>query len=209
MNVQDFERFMKRLGIFRLLINNVGLVGKGEPLLHPDFIGFCDVLDIYKIRFSVTTNGDFIEIYIHRLSKYKYLKYLRISIYSRKDYDNLKYLKVLYSNMDIDFYNMTGTKIDGISEGIKLWAKGLDENTVNKDFNKIKTCTKPFSYLSLNPDGTIVFCNSYYEIGTWNDHILKILNSKKSRNFRKGALKMNVENADCLNCGFNHNFEFK
>jgi radical SAM protein with 4Fe4S-binding SPASM domain len=206
MDVDKFEMFIKKLGVFRFLINNVGLTGKGEPLLHPDFLKFCDVMNKYKVKFSVTTNGDFIEGYMDALSKYKYLRQLRISVYSNRDWQRLKGIPSAYENMDIGFYNMTGKPIPGTEDGIKLWAEGLDgQNTVPKDFNKIEICTKPFTYLSLNPDGTIVFCNAYYEIGTWNDNILRILNSKKSRRFRKLALKLkDVPKADCLNCAFNH-----
>lgn len=206
MDVKGFERFIKKLGVMRFMIDNIGLTGKGEPLLHPDFIKFCDIMEKHKVKFSVTTNGDFIERYMDELSEYKYLRQLRISLYSQKDWKRLKNIPGAYSYMDIGFYNMTGSPITGTEEGIKLWAEGLDgHNTIPKDFNKIKTCTKPFSYLSLNPDGTIVPCNAYYEIGTWNDNIMRILNSKKARYFRKVALKLkDVPKADCLNCAFNH-----
>jgi len=206
MDVKGFERFIKRLDIMRRLIKNVGMTGKGEPLLHPDFLQFCDVMEKYKMKFSITTNGDFIEDFIDELSKYKYLAQLRISVYSYKSWDKFRTLPARYNKMDIGFYNMTDKPICGAEEGIKLWAKGLDgQNTIPKDFNKIKTCTKPFSYLSLNTDGTIVLCNSYYEVGTWNDSIFSILNGKMTRDFRKKALKFkDVPKADCLNCAFNH-----
>lgn len=198
MDVKQFELFINKMGFVKKFIKHVGLTGKGEPLLHPDFDAFCMILEKNKISFSVTTNGDFLDGFLDELLNLKYLKVIRVSIYEIETYYK-------YKNMPkIEFYNMIDENIL-VEEGIKLWAKGLDgENTIPKNFNTIQSCRKPFSYITLNPDGAITLCNSWFEVGTWNDNFFKLLNNKKTRHFRKLALKMqNVPNTDCLNCAFN------
>lgn len=199
MNIDFFERFIGNIGFMRYFINSIGLTAKGEPMKHPDFMRFCDAIEKAKIKFSITTNGDFLhQSEIDKLLKYKYLTNIRVSIYDRKVYDRLRDFPI------ISFYNMTGKPIDGVQTGVKLWAEGLTTNTIPKNFNTIKSCQKPFSYLTLNPDGSITPCNSWHELGNGFDTPLyKMWNNKLVRNYRKGALKMCVPDSDCLNCGFN------
>lgn len=200
MDVDKFELFISNLGWMRYSISSVGLTAKGEPMLHPDFFKFCEIMDKHKIKFSVTTNGDYLyEQEIERFNAFKYLTSIRVSVYEEKTYNRLKHVPLVM------FYNMTDKHLDGTIDGVKLWADGLTTNTVQKDFNKIKSCKKPFSYLTLNPDGSVTPCNSWYELGNaFKTSLFKMWNSKKLRDYRVCALDMcNVPESDCLNCGFN------
>lgn len=201
MSFDRFDKFISGLGIMKYFIKNVGLTAKGEPMKHPDFFRFCDTLEKAKIRFSITTNGDYLnKSEIDRFSYYKYLTLVRVSVYEIKTYNRLKDVPF------IKFYNMTNDNIKGTIKGLRLWADGLTTNTIPKNFNEIDYCRKPFVYLTINPDGSITPCNSWYEIGNvFITSLLNIWNNKKIRNYRKGALRMNVPESDCKNCGFNIN----
>ena len=200
MSYDKFVKFIDNLGFMKHFISSVGLTAKGEPMKHPDFYRFCSKLNDAKIKFSVTTNGDYLdesELFVLRL--FKYLTIIRVSVYEKKTYDRLK------DAYGVEFYNMTGKEIKGTEEGVKLWADGLSTNNIPCNFNNIKSCKKPFSYLTLNPDGAITHCNSWHELGNaFTQPLYKMWNSKRSRDFRIRALTMdNIPDADCDNCGFN------
>jgi MoaA/NifB/PqqE/SkfB family radical SAM enzyme len=200
MSYEKFDEFIDNLGFMKYFIKSVGLTAKGEPMKHPGFYWFCHKLNSAGIKFSITTNGDYLDkTLLHYLPSFKYLTTIRVSIYDIRTYNRLKGID------GIEFYNMTDTPIKGVVTGRTLWADGLTTNNIPKDFNKIKSCRKPFSYLTLNPDGAVTHCNSWYELGNAFEQPLHTMwNSKKSVSFRKRALKMdNVPCVDCLNCGFN------
>ena len=202
MSYDKFEKFIDNLGFMKYFIKSVGLTSKGEPMKHPDFFKFCDKLEDAGIKFSITTNGDYLgPIEMLMLSEFKYLTVIRVSVYDIKTYNRL------YGVNGIEFYNMTDTKINGVVDGRKLWADGLTTNNVPKDFNRIDYCRKPFGYLTLNPDGSITNCNSWHEIGNaFEKRLSSLWNNKKSRDYKKGALSMNVPESDCLNCAFNEHY---
>jgi radical SAM protein with 4Fe4S-binding SPASM domain len=207
MDIDKFEKSISKLGWLRYMIRSIGLTGKGEPLLHPNFMRFCYAINNAKIKFSITTNGDLLEKFINPLSELEYLTFIRVSIYELK---TLNKINKLYSKPNsypnIIFHNMTGEHINGIYEGFKLWSPGLDDYcTMPKGFNKIKSCTKSFSYLTINPDGSITTCNSFYELGNaFEKPLYKIWNGFLHRKYNRLALKMkNIPSSDCSNCGFN------
>lgn len=199
MSYNKFADFIDNLGVMKYFIKSVGLTAKGEPMKHPDFFKFCGKLEDAEIKFSVTTNGDYIDkANLFILSGLIYLTVIRVSVYDIKTYNRLK------GDPLIEFYNMTDTKIDGVVDGRKLWADGLTTNNVPKDFNRIDYCRKPFGYLTLNPDGSITNCNSWHEIGNaFEKRLSSLWNNRLSRDYKKGALEMNVPESDCANCAFN------
>ena len=199
MSIDEFEKFIDNLGFMKWFISSVGLTAKGEPIKHPDFYRFCLKLNGARIKFAITTNGDYLDAtIINALLQLDYLTFIRVSVYDIKTYHRLKHIPL------VKFYNMTDEKIKGAIKGRKLWANGLTTNNIPKDFNKIDYCRKPYCYFTLNPDGSITNCNSWYEIGNaFEEPLYKIWNNKRSRDYKKGALKMNVPESDCLNCAFN------
>ena len=203
LNYKLFENWIKKLGIFRKLIKHIAITGKGEPTMHKSFFNFCMILEKYKIPFSLTTNGDIIKkdyCFQSYLFYFKYLTEIRISLYETDGSD--LWLSLSRSYPQITLYNQTGKELKGIKTGYKVVNEGTEQfSTVSKNFNKIDSCQAPFTFMTINTDGSIVPCYSYYEIGNIYQPFLKIWNGIKIRTFRKMALKMNTEKSDCLNCG--------
>ena len=203
LNYEDFKNFLAKMGIFRKLIKSVAITGKGEPFLNSDIWYILNLLETYKIKSSVTTNADCLKEYdFGLLSLFRYLKTIRISIYNT---DRLEYFFNLREYWPvIELYNQTGQEIEGLISGRTVQNEGTEKFcSMPKDFNKINSCKKPFTFLTINTDGSIVPCYSYNEIGNIKDSFLKIWNGKKVREFRRQALKMQTQKSDCKNCTAN------
>ena len=207
MDPEPFERMMAGLGPFKHMINAVGLTGKGEPFLHPQFMRFARAIDGAGVDFSITTNGDMIGKHIWELSRLRRLTMIRVSVY---ELETMRRIRARYSDDDryprIVFHNMTGTHVEGVRDGFKLWSPGLDDQcTMQPGFNRIASCRKPFSYLTVNPDGSVTVCNSFHEIGNaFETPLHRIWNNEAHRKYNAAALGMkDVPDSDCPNCGFN------
>ena len=198
LSFSDFSLFLKQLIFFKKWIKHISITGKGEPTLHPDFCGFCDLLEDHKIPFSVTSNGS--DQNIEYVLNYKYLTGLRISIYDKKTWGFWKEIK----SPKLGFYNMTGIHIDKIEDGFISAQYGIRHKRAIKDFNKETFCKTPFYFLTINTDGSVVPCYSYHKIGSICDNFLTLWNGKKIREYRKQAVNGRyMEFADCDNCGIN------
>lgn len=202
LNVDNFNKFMKRLGIFRKLIKHIAVTGKGETMLHHEFISICSIINYYKIPFSVTTNGDFMtDEKLSALFSMRHLEGIRVSMY---EYDeDLINLSQIFKKITI--YNQTGKEIAGIETGYTAQVDGVENFcTLPKDFNKATSCKAPFYFMTINTDGSVVPCYTYYEIGNISDSFLKLWNGKKIRRYRMDALKMKQTFSDCKNCMINY-----
>ena len=195
-----FSTFLGSIGIMRYFIKHIALTGKGEPMMHPQFIKFCELIDSYKIPFSITTNGDYYGKYNFKLHDFKYLKEIRVSIYEGADlgfWDTVRTLE----DLPVTLFNQTGKHIPGMIDGYTVYCEGNTEHTMPKDFNTATSCKAPFTFVTMNTDGSIVPCYSYHEIGNgFRDSFWKIWNGKPIREFRRKALTGTATKADCRNC---------
>jgi organic radical activating enzyme len=206
MNVCKFADFLKRMGIFRFAIKQLSYTGRGETLLHPDIVKFVELADKYKIRCHITTNGDRLTKELeYELSKFKYLHFVRVSLF---DPERAKYWlqRKKDSPIRIEIQNVTNQHIDGIEDGfISINNPGTEQHcTMPKNFVEEKHCTAPFSFNTLNTDGSLVTCITFYEVGNvFKQPFWKIWNGNKMRWIRKQGLKMEIpENlALCRDCG--------
>jgi MoaA/NifB/PqqE/SkfB family radical SAM enzyme len=212
MSYEKFADFLKRMGILRFFIKQLSLTGRGETLLHPDILKFCEVANKYKILHHVTTNGDFLTQKLEQdLSRFKHLHFVRVSLF---DPNRAQYWlkRKADSPIRIEIQNVTNQHIDGIEDGfISINNPGTEQYcTMPKNFVEEKACTAPFSFNTLNTDGSLVTCITFYEVGNvFEQPFWKIWNGKKMRWIRKQGLKMAIpeELALCKNCGVFYRFD--
>lgn len=207
MDVNKFEDMLERMGIFRFFIKNISITGRGDPTNHPDLLRFCQVVNRFKKRFTITSNGDkMTPEFFHELGKLKYLKYVRVSLFN---IEKAKYwLEVQQkNNIRIEFQNETGIKLEGYDDGyISYNNRGTAKySTMPLHFNKEKYCRWPFGFNTLNTNGTLVTCITFFEVGNlFEEPFWKVWNGKKMRLIRKTALKMAIPEehmAYCRDCG--------
>ena len=182
-------------------IKHIAITGKGEPMLHPHFILICDVIDMYNISFSVTTNGDKLtQEMMWQLEELDNLTMLRVSVYDAATADYWLTVQTT-THIPITLFNQTGQHVDGMEDGFTVYCEGNEGQTRPKDFNTKTSCRAPFSFITMNTDGSLVPCYSYNEVGDgFTQKFSRIWNGSKIRRFRKDALKMQCINSDCKNC---------
>ena len=207
MDVDKFEDMLERMGILRWFINHISITGRGDPTNHPDLLKFCQIVNRYKKPFSITSNGDkMTSEFFKELGKMKYCQYIRVSLFN---IEKAKYwLKIQEeNNVRIEFQNETGVKLEGYDDGyISYNNPGTVEFiTMPLHFVKEKYCRHPFSFNTLNTDGTMVTCITFFEVGNaFEEPFWKIWNGKRMRLIRKTALKMAIPEehmAYCRDCG--------
>jgi len=210
-DLMDFDKFadmLKRMGIIRKFIRQFSLTGRGDPGLHPDLLRMCELLNSYKIRFSITSNGDFFDDdFFSKLSEFsEYCNWVRVSLFN---VEKAKYwLKMQEKHqVNIAFINETGYHLKDYEDGYVTANNPGNEkySTMPLNFVEETYCRASFSFYSLNTDGSVVPCITCYEIGNaFEQSFWKILNSKKARWLRKQAMKMAIpkDYADCKNCGY-------
>lgn len=207
MKYDDFEKFIKRLGLWRFFIRNLSLTGRGETLLHPDLLKFCELLNRYKIRFTITTNGNFLTNELEQeLSKFEHLDYVRVSLFNPRKYEHWVQ-RIQDSPTKIKLQNVTGKHIEGLEDGyISTTNAGTAKySTMPTGFVEEKHCIAPFSFNTLNTDGSLVTCIAFREVGNvFTDSWWSVWNGKKMRAHRKQALDMNIPPhlAFCRDCGY-------
>jgi MoaA/NifB/PqqE/SkfB family radical SAM enzyme len=207
MDYDKFEDFLKRMGIFRKFIRHLSFTGRGDPGLHPDLLKFCQLANRYRIHHTITTNGDFLtQLQEYELSKLRYFQYVRVSLF---DYNRADYWRdrITQSRTTIKIHNETGRHIEGFEDGfLSCNNPGTDQYmTMPKSFVKEPRCTAPFHFNTLNTDGSLVTCITFFEIGNvFETPFWKLWNNKKMRTIRKQALKMAIPKhlAFCEDCGF-------
>lgn len=208
-DLMDYEKFanmLKRMGILRFFIKQISITGRGDPTLHPDLLKFCQIANHYKIYFSITSNGDkMTPEFFRELGKLKYIRFVRVSLFN---IEKAKYWLDLQekNNVKIDFMNETGVKLEGYEDGyISTNNPGTAKySTMPDGFVTEKYCRNPFSFNTLNTDGTVVACITFIETGNaFKESFWKCWNGKKMRSVRKQALKMDIPHhlAYCRDCG--------
>lgn len=207
MDVDKFENMLKRMGILRYFMKYISITGRGDPTSHPDLLKFCQIANHYKKDFMITTNGDKLTPdFFNELSKLKYFKYIRVSLFN---IERAKYWLDIQkkNNVRIEFQNETGIKLKGYDDGYISYnnpgtAKYI---TLPLHFVKETYCRHPFSFVTLNTDGTIVPCITFFEVGNaFDEPFLKVWNGQRMRLIRKVALKMAIPDehmAYCRDCG--------
>lgn len=201
MDITEFHQFMCRLGWKRRLINSISITGKGEPMMHENFMGFCHIINAFGIPFSVTTNGDFLtDVKFNALIGMPYLKALRISLYERERYEKYKVHGDCGGRLFL--FNMTGEHIEGLPDPQITGMYGIEYQGVLKNFNKRTSCRTPYSFFIMYTEGSAVPCYSWHTVGNWfSDSFFKVWNGKAVRRFRRQAMKDRVvPDADCDNC---------
>ena len=206
MDVNKFDDMLKRMGIFRWWIKDIHVTGRGDPTSHPDLLKFCQVIDRYGIDFTITSNGDkMTQQFFAELGKLKHCKYVRVSLFN---IEKAKYWLDVQkkNNVRIEFQNETGIKLDGYEDGyISYNNPGTAKYcTVPIGFVKETYCRHPFSFNTLNTDGSIVPCITFVETGNaFRQSFWSVWNGKKMRDVRKLALKMAIPPhlAYCRDCG--------
>lgn len=207
MNFDKFADMLKRMGIFRHFIRYLSITGRGDPNLHPDLLKMCKLCNDYKIKFTITSNGDkFDDDFFHKLSKLKYCHWVRVSLFN---IEKAKYWLDMQArhNVNITFINETGYHLEGYDDGyISANNPGNEKySTMPLNFVEETYCRAPFSFYSLNTDGSLVTCITCYEVGNlFEQSFFRVWNGKRMRTIRKQAMKMAVpkDYADCLNCGY-------
>ena len=206
MDVNKFEDMMKRMGPFRFFIKNIGITGRGDPTENPNLLKFCQIANHYKKSFTITSNGDKItpEL-LNELGKLEYLHHVRVSLFN---VERAQYWLDLQekSGAKIKFMNETRVKLDGYSDGyVSTNNPGTAKySTVPTGFVQESFCRAPFSFNTLNTDGSIVTCITFFEIGNaFKEPLWKLMNNPRMRMIRKAALKMKIPEhlAYCRDCG--------
>jgi len=207
MDVNEFAKFMKRLGFWRRFIRQLSFTGRGETLLHKDILKFCEVAEKYKIQFHITTNGDKLDWKLERaLSKFKYLHYVRISLFDADRAEHWLERKGI-AIIPIVIQNVTNQHIEGIEDGyISTNNPGTAKySTMPDGFVDEAFCRAPFSFNTLNTDGTLVTCIAFVETGNvFKDSWWKCWNGKKMRQHRMNGLNFKIPPhlAFCKDCGY-------
>ena len=197
LSFDKFLAWLNGLGWKRVFIRRLSFSGKGEPLLHHEFMLFCHVANAFKIPFTVTTNGDFLtSIIIKRLQSYEYLREIRVSVYEQETFSRLSG----YNKMKL--YNFTG---QGEDQMPLTTLYGIKADGCRSQFNLSSWCRIPFSFLTMYTDGTLVPCYSWRPIGSIRDSIWTLLNGREIRKFRNERNSGRIpHDADCKNCLIGH-----
>lgn len=206
MSYDKFADMLKRMGVLRWFIKKLAITGRGDPTLHPDLLKFCQIVNHYGISFTITSNGDkMTPEFFEELGKLKHLEYVRVSLFN---IEKAKWWLDLQekNNVKIQFQNETGVKLDGYDDGyISYNNPGTAKySTMPLRFVEESYCRTPFSFNTMNTDGTIVPCITFIEVGNlFKEPFWKVWNGKKMRDVRKMALKMAIPEhlAYCRDCG--------
>lgn len=192
-NLAPLEKWLKGAG----RLKHISITGKGEPMLHPYFEFLCRTIDNFCTPWSITTNGDLLTYdRLWFLERMHYLSGIRISVYD----DDFKWNHE--TTIPVTFFNQTGKHRDGMIDGYTVYCDGNSVHSIPKDFND-KPCRTPWSFATINTDGSIVPCYSFNEIGNINEPFGSVWNNDAARKFRRDAIRCRAEHSDCKNCGVN------
>ena len=206
MDVDKYADMLKRMGILRHFIRSVSLTGRGDPIMHPDLLKFCEIANSYKLPFTITSNGDTMDdTFFNKLNKLKYCKWVRVSLFN---VNKAQYWLAMQARhkVTINFINETGYHLDGYEDGFITANNPSNKkySTMPLDFVKETYCRSPFSFNTLNTDGSVVPCITFIEVGNaFEQPFMSIWNGRRMREVRKLAMKMVIPEhlADCKNCG--------
>ena len=207
MDYYKFEDFMRRMGFWRLWIRQLSFTGRGETLLHKDILKFCQLANRYKIQFNITTNGDFLTGELEReLSKLPYLHYVRVSLFEPEKAGYWLKRKA-GSPIPIVIQNVTDHHIEGIDDGyISTNNPGTAKySTMPDGFVDEAFCRAPFSFNTLNTDGSLVTCIAFREVGNvFYQSWWSCWNGLAMRRHRMEGLHFKIPPhlAFCKDCGY-------
>ena len=127
MTTEKFEKIIKKIHTYT---NLVCLHVKGEPLLHNNLEEILRILEKYKIKANITTNGTLIKDKLDILKKHKSVRQINISLHSITQNDILykEYLKDIFESVE---------ELENIIISYRLWnLKTIEENDINNEIIK-------------------------------------------------------------------------
>lgn len=127
MSVENFEKIIKKIHTYT---NLVCLHVKGEPLLHNDLEKILKILEKYKIKANITTNGTLIKNKLDILKKSKAVRQINISLHSITQNDILyrEYLKDIFESIE---------ELKDVIISYRLWnLQTIKENDINNEIIK-------------------------------------------------------------------------
>lgn len=127
MSVENFEKIIKKIHTYT---NLVCLHVKGEPLLHNDLEKILKILEKYKLKVNITTNGTLIKNKLDILKKSKAVRQINISLHSITQNDILyrKYLKDIFESVE---------ELKNVIISYRLWnLQTIKENDINNEIIK-------------------------------------------------------------------------
>lgn len=127
MSVENFEKIIKKIHTYT---NLVCLHVKGEPLLHNDLEKILKILEKYKLKANITTNGTLIKNKLNILKKSKAVRQINVSLHSITQNDILyrEYLKDIFESVE---------KLKDVIISYRLWnLQTIKENDINNEIIK-------------------------------------------------------------------------
>lgn len=124
MNIEDFEQIIRK--IYKHT-NLVCLHVKGEPLLHPELEKILNIVEKYKLKVNITTNGTLICDNLDVLKNSKAVRQINFSIHSITQNESLdkKYLHNIFKCAE---------KLPNTIISYRLWnIAELEKNEINKE----------------------------------------------------------------------------
>lgn len=127
MSVENFEKIIKKIHTYT---NLVCLHVKGEPLLHNDLEKILNILEKYKLKANITTNGTLIKNKLDILKKSKAVRQINVSLHSITQNDILyrEYLKDIFESIE---------ELKDVIISYRLWnLQTIKENDINNEIIK-------------------------------------------------------------------------
>jgi len=139
MSLDNFEKVIKKIHNYT---NLIFLHVKGEPLLHEQLEEILKILEQYKLKVNITTNGTLIKEKLGVLKKSKAVRQINFSIHSITQNESLreKYLQNIFESVE---------ELNNIIISYRLWnLYNLYENN-NVNTNIIKNIEKYYNIKDL------------------------------------------------------------
>ena len=138
MTLEKFEEVIEKIHNYTKI---VCLHIKGEPLLHNDLESILKILEKYKLKANITTNGTLIKQRLKIIKKSKSVRQINFSLHSTIQNENIneKYLQDIFESVE---------ELKDILISYRLWnLKDIKENSVNDSI--IKTIGDYYNILNL------------------------------------------------------------
>lgn len=122
MEIENFEKIIKKIYKYT---NLVCLHVKGEPLLHNQLADILKILEKYKLKANITTNGTLIKQKLEIIKNAKSVRQINFSLHSMNQNENVqeKYLNEIFDSVE---------ELKNIIVSYRLWnLKNIKENEIN------------------------------------------------------------------------------
>jgi len=166
MSSKNFEEVIKKIQNYTKL---VCLHVKGEPLIHNELTEILNILEKYKLKANITTNGTLIKDKIDILKSSNSIRQINFSLHSFEQNENIKrtYLEDIFESAD---------ELKNIIISFRLWnLKNIEENDKNstiinsiENYYNIKNLRKNLKHNEFIKIKENVFINQDIEF-TWPD----------------------------------------